>query len=101
MSIIAQSRRPAFTNFRLAIWSSFLLVVVAPVIFERLGYPYWGAVLLRPGYWILARVNPAMASDRVVVLVNFAAYLLVIYLVLRLFRKKRAQPAGLGSSENA
>jgi len=98
MSIIAQPRRPAFTNFRIATWSSFLLVVVAPVVFERFGRPYFAAALLRPGYWILARANPSMASDRVVVLVNFAVYLLVIYLVLRFLRGKRShQEAGIGN----
>jgi len=97
MSIIAQPRRPAFTNLRIAIWSSFLLVVVAPVLFERFGRPYFGAALLRPGYWILARANPAMASDRAVILLNFIVYLLVIYLMLRLLRRKRPQQeAGMG-----
>ncbi|HWC19417.1 MAG TPA: hypothetical protein VG498_20560 [Terriglobales bacterium] len=91
MSIVAQRRRPAFTNLRIAIWSAFLLVVVAPLLFERLGRPYFAATLLRPGYWILARVNPGITSDRAIVLLNFVIYLFVIYAALRLLRRNRSR----------
>ncbi len=91
MSIIAQPRRPAVTNLRISIWSAFLLVVAAPPLFERAGHPYYGAALLRPGSWILARMSPAMASNRAIVILNFAIYLLVIYVLLRLVRRKAPQ----------
>jgi len=91
MSIIAQPRRPAATNLRISIWSAFLLVVAAPPLFERAGHPYYGAALLRPGSWILARVSPGMASNRAVVVLNFAIYLLVVYALLRLIRRKTAE----------
>ena len=95
MSIVAPARRPALTNLRIAIWSSFLLVVVAPAFFERFGRPYLGATLLHPGYWILARVNPAVASNRAIVVLNFVLYLLVFYMSLRLLRGSRSR-AGVG-----
>ena len=89
MSIIAQPRRPSATNLRIAIWSSFLLVLVAPLLFERAGHPHYGAMLLRPGSWILAQFHPSIASDRAVVLVNFLLYIVVIYSLLRFLRGKK------------
>ena len=89
MSIIAQGGRPAATNLRISIWSAFLLVVAAPSLFERAGHPYYAAALLRPGSWILATINPEMASNRAIVLLNFAVYVLAIYVLLRLVRRNR------------
>ena len=90
MSIIAQPRRPVATSLRISIWFAFLLVVAAPPLFERAGRPYYGAALLRPGSWILARINPEMASNRAIVLLNFVLYVLTIYVLLRLIRRKPA-----------
>ncbi len=87
MSIIAQPRMPAVTNLRISIWSAFLLVVAAPPLFERAGHPYYGAALLRPGTWMLAKVAPALASYRAVVLLNLVVYVLAIYMLLRLLRR--------------
>jgi hypothetical protein len=87
MTIIAQPRRRFATNLRIAIWSAFLLAVLAPPLFERTGHPSYGAILLRPGASILSRIDPAGASGRGVVLANFCFYLLLIYLLLRLLRK--------------
>ena len=89
MSLIAQPRRPA-TTLRVAIWSAFLLVLVAPLLFERAGHPYYSALLLRPGGWILARINPGLGSQRAIVLLNFFLYSVVIFLLLRFVRAKRA-----------
>ena len=89
MSIVSQPRAAKFTNLRIAIWSAFLLVVVAPLLFERFGHPYFGAALLRPGGWILARVSTGIASQRAIVLLNFVIYLLVIYAGLRVLRRNR------------
>ena len=88
MSIVAQPTRPTATNLRIALWSAFLLVVAAPPLFERAGQPYYGAALLRPGSWILTRINPQMASNRAIVLLNFAIYLFAIYVLLRLIRRR-------------
>lgn len=88
MSIIAKPRRPAATNLRISIWSAFLLAVATPPLFERAGHPYYGAALLRPGSWILARMNPDVANNRAIVLLNFVIYLLAIFLLLWLLRRK-------------
>ena len=89
MSIIAQPRRPGITNLRIAIWSAFLLVLVGPLLFERTGHPYYAALLLRPGGWILSRISPALSSDRATVLLNFVLYTVVIYVLNRLLRMSR------------
>lgn len=92
MSIIAQPRSPTANALRIAIWSAFLLVVVAPLLLERIGQPFYGALLLRPGSRILANLTPIHASDRAIVLVNFALYLAVVYAAvtaLRIFRGTR------------
>lgn len=88
MSIVAQTRTLAVTNLRIALWSAFLLVVAAPPLFERVGHPYYGAALLRPGSWILATISPEMASNRAVVLLNFAIYFLATYALVWLGRRK-------------
>jgi hypothetical protein len=87
--IIAQPRSRTATNLRIAIWSAFLLVIVAPLLFERTGQPFYGALLLRPGGWILAKVSPTLASDRAIVLLNFLLYLAGFYGVLSVFRMRR------------
>ena len=92
MSIVAQPRSRTATNLRIAIWSAFLLVIVAPLLFERVGQPFYGSLLLRPGRWILANLNPTLASDRAIVLLNFFLYLTVIYALLRLWRTHRQMP---------
>ena len=89
MAIVAQPRRRVATRLRIAIWSAFLLVLVAPLLFERTGRPHYAALLLRPGSWILSRFNPAVANDRAVVLLDFFLYMLVIYLLLRLLSSNR------------
>ena len=89
MSIIAQPRRRVATSLRVAIWSAFLLVLIAPLLFQRSGHPYFGALILRPGSWLLATIAPAAASDRAIVLVNFFLYLIVIYALIRFVRTGR------------
>jgi hypothetical protein len=89
MSIVAQSRRPLMSNLRIAIWSSFLLVLVLPLLLRNAGHPYYGAIVLRPGSWVLSRLSPGLASDRGVVLLNFVLYCIVIYVLLRVFRADR------------
>jgi hypothetical protein len=88
VSIIAQPRRAVASNLRIAIWSAFLLVLVAPLLLERSGHPYYGALLLRPGGWLLARIAPAAASDRAIVLLNFFLYVIVIYGLIRFLRRR-------------
>jgi len=89
VSIIAQPRRPVASNLRIAIWSAFFLVLVAPLLLERAGHPYYGALLLRPGSWILVRIAPSVASDRAIVLLNFFLYVIVIYALVRFVRARR------------
>ena len=89
MSIIAQPRRPVVTNLRIAMWSAFLLVLIAPLLLERAGHPYYAALLLRPGSWILVRIAPSIASDRAIVLVNFFLYVILIYALVRFVRARR------------
>jgi hypothetical protein len=91
MSIIAQPRRPGITNLRIAIWSAFLLVLVAPLLFERTGHPYYAALILRPGGWILSRINPGLNGDRGILLLNFVLYTVVIYALIRSLRMKRQE----------
>jgi len=87
MTTVPQPRRPFMSNLRIAIWTSFLLVLVAPLLFRNVGQPRYAALLLRPGSWILARVAPAAAGDRGIVLVNFILYALLVYLLLKLLRR--------------
>jgi hypothetical protein len=89
MSIVAQPRRRGVTNLRIAIWSAFLLALVVPVLSQRFGHPYYGALLLRPGSWLLATIAPSAANDRVIVLVNFFLYVIVIYGLLRVLAMKK------------
>jgi hypothetical protein len=89
MAIIAQPRSRAATTLRIAIWSAFLLVIVAPLLFERAGQPFYGALLLRPGSWILAKLAPTHASDRAVVILNFFLYLIGFYGVVSVLRMRR------------
>jgi hypothetical protein len=89
MAIIAQPRTRTATTLRIAIWSAFLLVIVAPLLFERAGQPFYGAILLRPGSWILAKLTPTHASDRAIVLLNFFLYLIAFYALISLFRMRR------------
>ncbi|HEX4663750.1 MAG TPA: hypothetical protein VH196_05120 [Terriglobales bacterium] len=88
MSIIAQPRSRIATSLRIAIWSAFLIVIVAPLLLERTGQPFYGALLLRPGIWILAKLSPTHATDRTIVLLNLFFYLIVIYAVLSIFGAK-------------
>lgn len=88
MSIIAQPRRYGATNLRIAIWSAFLLVLVVPLLLQRAGHPYYGALLLRPGLWILIKISPAAVSDRSIAVVNFCLYTLLIYFALRILRSR-------------
>ncbi|MFL6439386.1 MAG: hypothetical protein ACJ71Q_17560 [Terriglobales bacterium] len=89
MSIIAQPRSPTATTLRIAIWSAFLLAIVAPLLFERAGQPFYGAILLRPGSWILAKLTPTHASDRAIVIFNFFLYLIGFYGVISVLRMRR------------
>ena len=92
MSIIAQPRSRTAATLRIAIWSAFLLVIVAPLVLERAGQPFYGALLLRPGSWILANLTPTHASDRAIVLVNSVLYLVVVYAavtMLQICRRNR------------
>ena len=91
MSIIAQPRSQTATTLRIAIWSAFLLVIVAPLLLERTGQPFYGALLLRPGSWILAKLTPTQASDRAIVLLNFFLYLIAFYGVLSVLRVRRRE----------
>jgi uncharacterized membrane protein YfcA len=91
MSIVPQQRRSA-TNLRIAIWSAFLIVLVLPLIFDRSGHPYYGAVLLRPAGWILSRFGPGFGNYRALVILNFFVYALVIYVAVRLLRRSRPSP---------
>jgi hypothetical protein len=61
---------------------------VSPLLLERSGHPYYGALLLRPGGWLLARIAPAAASDRAIVLLNFFLYVIVIYALVRFLRRR-------------
>lgn len=88
MSIIAQPRRYGATNLRIAIWSAFLLVLVVPLLLQRAGHLYYAGLVLRPGTWILMKINPAAASDRAITIVNFCLYTIVIYIVLRILRSR-------------
>lgn len=89
MSIVAQPRRRGVTNLRIAIWSAFLLALVVPVLSERFGRPYYAALLLRPGRWLLATIAPSAANDRVIVVVNFFLYAIVIYGLIRVLATKK------------
>jgi hypothetical protein len=89
MAIIAQPRSRTATTLRIAIWSAFLLVIVAPLLLERTGQPFYGALLLRPGSWILAKLTPTHASDRAVVILNFFLYLIGFYGVVSVLRMRR------------
>jgi hypothetical protein len=88
VSIIAQPKRRVATSLRVSIWSAFLLVLVAPLFFQRTGHPYYGALILRPGSWLVAKIAPSVASDRAIVLVNFLLYLIVIYALIRFVRSR-------------
>jgi hypothetical protein len=89
MAIIAQPRSRTATTLRIAIWSAFLLVIVAPLLLERTGQPFYGALLLRPGSWILAKLSPTHASDRAIVLLNFFLYFIGFYGVVSVLRMRR------------
>jgi hypothetical protein len=89
MAIIAQPRSRTAITLRIAIWSAFLLVIVAPLLLERTGQPFYGALLLRPGSWILAKLTPTHASDRAVVILNFFLYLIGFYGVVSVLRMRR------------
>ena len=91
MSILAQPRSRTATALRIAIWSAFLLVIVAPLLFERAGQPFYGAILLRPGSWILAKLSPTHASDRAIVLLNFFLYLVGFYGVVSVLRMRHRE----------
>jgi hypothetical protein len=90
MSIVTQ-RRPV-NSLRIAIWLGFLLAVFLPVVLERGGHPYYGAVLLRPGALLLGMFGPRAASDRGITLISFILYTAVIYAALHLLRRRRKQP---------
>jgi hypothetical protein len=90
MSIVTQ-RRPV-NALRIAIWLGFLFAVFLPVVLERGGHPYYGAVLLRPGALLLGMLAPKAASARGITLINFILYTAVIYAALRLLLKRRQQP---------
>ena len=88
MSIVPQQRRSA-TNLRIAIWTAFLIVLVLPLLFDRSGHPYYGALLLRPAGWILAHVRPGLTSYRALTILDFFIYAVVVYAILRLLRRNR------------
>jgi hypothetical protein len=88
MSIVPQQRRSA-TNLRIAIWTAFLIVLVLPLLFDRSGHPYYGALLLRPAGWILGRATPRFGNYRALTILNFFLYAVVIYAILRLLRRNR------------
>lgn len=88
MSIVPQQRRSA-TNLRIAIWTAFLIVLVLPLLFDRSGHPYYGALLLRPAGWILGRVRPGLANYRGITILDFFLYAIVVYAILRLLRRSR------------
>jgi hypothetical protein len=92
MSIVAQPRSRSVNALRIAIWSGFLLAVFLPILFDRSAHPYYGAMLLRPGAWILSAFGPRAASARGLTLINFFLYTAVIYAVLRLVRRPRQNP---------
>lgn len=90
MSIIPQPRRRIATDLRIAIWSAFVIALVLPLLFARAGHPYYGALVLRPGSWILNHFGNPGASDRAVTLLSFIVYTIVIYAIVRLLRPRRA-----------
>lgn len=91
MSIVPQQRRSA-TNLRIAIWTAFLIVLVLPLLFDRSGHPYYGALLLRPAGWILSHVRPGLTNYRALTILNFFIYAVVVYAILRLLRRNLQSP---------
>lgn len=90
MAIVPQQRRSA-TNLRIAIWVAFLIVLVLPLLFDRSGHPYYGALLLRPAGWILDRARPGSDNYRALTILNFLLYTVVIYAILRLLRNRQSR----------